>query len=42
MTPRKNPYTLKGFMSIFQGNNTSKTETKNEKEKQIKKKITKK
>lgn len=25
MTPRKNPYTLKGFMSILQGN-TSKQE----------------
>lgn len=36
MTPRKNPYTLKGFMSILQGNTSKQEPLKKE---QPKKKI---
>lgn len=38
MTPRKNPYTLKGFMSILQGNTSKQEPPKKEEKKENKKK----
>ena len=37
MLPRKNPYSLKGFMSILQGNTSKQEQSKKEEKKEIKK-----
>lgn len=38
MLPRKNPYSLKGFMSILQGNTSKQEQPKKEEKKDNKKK----